>query len=269
MLLTGKNVVVTGAGGGIGAAMCRRFSREQPGGILVADIDGDAAERVASEIGGVPFTLDVADESSVSGLVGAARAEFGHIDLMCLNAGIARIGGVTASNDAWERSWEVNVMSHVFGAREVLPDMLARGSGYLLHTASAAGLLTSIGAAPYAVTKHAVVALAEWLSITYGAAGIKVSCLSPQFVQTPILDDVAAVSEEYARFVADTTITSDEVADRVVEGIAEERFHILPHPEVASYVRKRASEPDAWLAAMRKLQTALGADPPVAGPDSQ
>lgn len=261
MRLSGKTIIVTGAGNGIGAALSRRFHMESPRGLVIADVDRAAAELLASNLDAMPYTVDVADETAVIDMVAAARSEFGPIDLLCLNAGIATPGDVHTPNDAWQRTWEVNVMSHVYGVRAVLPEMVDRGRGYLLHTASAAGLLTNIGALPYTVTKHAVVALAEWLSITYGAAGITVSCLSPQFVQTAMLNQLTEVSREFSEFANTISISGEELAEHVVEGIAEERFHILPHPEVASYMATKAADPERWLAAMRNLQHSLGADP--------
>src|SRR5438874_6842012 len=183
MQLRGKAVVITGGGNGIGAALCRRFAAEGARRIVSADIDGAAAEKVAMEVGGVAMGVDVADEAQVRELVTKA----GDIDLFCSNAGISVAGGVEVSDADWERIWSVNVKAHLYAARAVLPGMLARGGGYLLHTVSAAGLLTQIGSAPYSVTKHAALALAEWLAITYGDRGIKVSCLCPQGVRTDML----------------------------------------------------------------------------------
>lgn len=256
MELSGKSVVVTGGGSGIGAAMSRRFVG-QGARVHVADIDGEAARRVAVEIGASHGRTDAAVERDVTDMVAAAVAANGPIDLLCLNAGIATGGGVDASDEDWQRTWDVNVMAHVYGARAVLPSMLERGCGYLLHTASAAGLLTNLGAAPYSVTKHAVVALAEWLSVTYGDAGLRVSCLCPQFVRTPMLDELTEISEGFAGFAQEMSITTDEVADRVVEGLSDERFLILPHPEVADYFRAKATDYERWLAGMRKLQARL------------
>lgn len=262
MDLDGKIIVVTGAGNGIGAAMCERFAAESPAGIVVADLDEQAADWVAQRVGGMPFSLDVADEAAVISLIASTEEKYGRIDLLCLNAGIAAVGDLTTSNSSWQRMWEVNVMSHVYGARAALPAMLERESGYLLHTASAAGLLTSIAAAPYSVTKHAVVALAEWLSITYGSAGISVSCLSPQYVTTPMLDFAGQVGPEYAEYVASNSISVAQLAESVVEGIRAERFHILPHSEVAEYFAARAIDPERWLSGMRRLQDELAATPP-------
>jgi len=257
MELRDRVIVVTGGGSGIGEAMVRRFAEESPRGIVVADIDGEAAERVAAAAGATPVTVDVAVEAQVRGMVEMAEDVYGPVDLLCLNAGIATGGGVDAPDEAWQRTWEVNVMAHVYGARAVLPSMLARGEGYLLHTASAAGLLTNLGAAPYSVTKHAVVALAEWLAITHGDQGLKVSALCPQFVDTPMLDSLTEVGEGFHDFAVSTAKSPEEVAEAVVAGIREERFLILPHPEVAEYVRRKAADEDRWIAGMRKLQRNL------------
>lgn len=260
MDLNGKNAVVTGAGSGIGAALAMRFS-EAGARVTVADIDGAAAAEVADAIGGIATETDVADEEAVAAMVVLATEAHGPIDVLALNAGIATGGSVDVADELWQRTWDVNVMSHVFGARAVLPSMLERGEGYLLHTASAAGLLTNIGAAPYSVTKHAVVALAEWLSITYGDLGIRVSCLCPQFVRTPMLDSLTEISDGFHGFAAGVSLSVEEVAVAVVEAMGEERFLILPHPEVAEYFRSKAGDYDRWLAGMRRLQRDLGAAP--------
>jgi NAD(P)-dependent dehydrogenase (short-subunit alcohol dehydrogenase family) len=255
--LTKSVVVVTGGGSGIGAALCRRFHREGAAGVVVADIDQTSAAVVADEIGGLAVAVDVSSEADNVAMVAAAEAAFGPVDLLCLNAGIATGGSVDASNEDWERAWAVNVMSHVYGSRAVIPSMLERGHGHLLHTASAAGLLTNLGAAPYSVTKHAVVALAEWLSITYGDAGIGVSCLAPQFVDTAMLDDLTTISEGFHEFAVDGSITTEQVADAVVEGLRDDRFLILPHPEVADYFASKATDYERWLGSMRRLQRDL------------
>ena len=255
MQLRDTLIVVTGGAGGIGAALCRRFAAESPRGVVVADIDADGARRVAAEIGGLAVQVDVASEADVIRLVEQATAYRGPIDLFCSNAGIGTSGGVDATDAEWKLAWDVNLMAHVYAARAVLPAMLARGKGYLLQTASAAGLLTQLGSAPYSVTKHAAVALAEWLSITHGAAGIKVSCLCPLGVETEMLHQVTGSIGEMLRVGA---LTPEAVADAVVAGLAEERFLILPHPVVAEYFQHRADDHERWLRGMRRLQEKLG-----------
>ena len=257
MELANAVTVVTGGGNGIGAALCRRFGREGAAGIVIADIDLSSAQAVADEVGGIALAVDVSSEADNIGMIAAAEAAYGPVDLLCLNAGIPTGGSVDAPDDDWQRAWAVNVMSHVYGTRAVLPSMLERGSGYLLHTASAAGLLTNLGAAPYSVTKHAVVALAEWLSITYGDNGIGVSCLAPQFVDTDMLDDLTTISEGFHEFAVDGSISTEQVADAVIDGLRDERFLILPHPEVADYFVAKAKDYERWLGGMRKLQRNL------------
>ena len=258
MQLRDAVIVVTGGAGGIGAALCRRFAAEGASGIVVADRDGEGARRLAAEIGGLAVAADVADEADVIRLVERATERFGPIDLFCSNAGIATIGGVETPDEDWRRTWDVNVMAHVYAARAVLPGMLARGRGYLLNTASAAGLLSQIGSAPYSVTKHAAVALAEWLSITHADAGIKVSCLCPLGVETEMLRRAPGGIGAMLRTDA---LSPEAVADAVVAGLAEERFFILPHPQVAEYARHRSDDPERWLRGMRRLQEKLGGPP--------
>jgi NAD(P)-dependent dehydrogenase (short-subunit alcohol dehydrogenase family) len=256
MQVRDKLVVVTGGGGGIGGAMARRFAAEGARLVVVADVDGAAATAVADEIGGVALQADLATEAGNVAVVRAAE-ERGPIDLLCLNAGIAVGGGVEASDDDWYRTWDINLMAHVWAVRAALPAMLARGEGYILTTASAAGLLTNIGAAPYSVTKHAAVGLAEWLAITHGDAGIKVSCLCPQGVRTKMLfpDDEAAAQESGASTVRmQGVVEPEDVAQAVIAGLADERFLILSQPEVLDYWRRKTDDYDRWLAGMRKLQ---------------
>ena len=245
MQLQDKLVVVTGGGGGIGGAMARRFAAEGARLVVVADVDGDAAARVADEIGGLAVQADLGTEAGCIEVVRAAE-ERGPIDLLCLNAGIAVGGGVEAPDEDWYRIWDINVMAHVWAVRAALPAMLARGEGYILTTASAAGLLTNIGAAPYSVTKHAAVALAEWLAITHGDAGIKVSCLCPQGVRTKMLfpdgDDGDEIGASTVR--SQGVIEPEDVAAAVVETLAEERFLVLPHPEVLDYFQLKAGDYD-------------------------
>jgi NAD(P)-dependent dehydrogenase (short-subunit alcohol dehydrogenase family) len=253
MKLQDKVVIVTGGANGIGRALCERFAAEGARGVVVSDIDLDAASQVASEIGGLAVKTDVANEADIIALVAQTNEVFGQIDLFCSNAGIGGIPGFEeVTNEDWRRIWEVNVMAHIFAARAALPQMLERGSGYLLNTASAAGLLTQIGSAPYSVTKHAAVAFAEWLSITYGDRGIKVSCLCPQGVKTNML--MASAETSAAGFLLAGAIEPEDVAEAVVRGLAEEKFLILPHPEVAEYFQRKANDYDRWLRGMRRLQ---------------
>ena len=251
MKLRDKIAVVTGGANGIGRALCRRFAAEGARGVVVADLDGAEAESVAAEIGGLAVHVDVSREADIVRLVERATARFGVIDLFCSNAGIMTEGGLEATDEQWQRIWQINFMAHVYAARAVLPGMLARGQGYLLQTASAAGLLTQIGSAPYAVTKHAAVSLAEWLAVTYGDRGIRVSCLCPQGVRTNML---AHAETGPGRFLLEGALDPQQVAEAVIAGLAEERFLILPHPEVGEYLRRKADDYDRWLRGMRRLQ---------------
>lgn len=252
MTLTGKVVVVTGGAHGIGRALCERFAAEGAATVVVADIDHAAAEKVAREMeGGQAVRCNVASEAEVAALVDGVIRQHNRIDLFCSNAGIGVPGGCDAPNHDWDRIWEINVMAHVFACRAVLPSMLARGEGYLLQTVSAAGLLSQIGSAPYAVTKHAALALAEWLAITYGDQGIKVSALCPQGVRTAMLEQ----SDAQTKAILDAgALTPEQVAEAVVQGLAAGQFLILPHPEVLEYFRRKASDYDRWIRGMRKLQ---------------
>jgi len=249
--IAGQIVVVTGGARGIGRALCRRFAAEGAKAVVVADVDADAAETVAREIGGLAVVTDVTQEDQMQRLVARALAAHGAVDLFCSNAGIAVDGDEDTANADWERCWHVNVMAHVYGARAVLPSMLARGRGYLLQTVSAAGLLTHPHSATYAVTKHASLAFAEWLAIAYGDRGITVSALCPQGVRT----DMLARAGQRAAFLLDGALEPEQVADAVVKGLAAERFLILPHADVAEYVRRKAGDVDRWLRGMRRLRT--------------
>jgi NAD(P)-dependent dehydrogenase (short-subunit alcohol dehydrogenase family) len=256
MNLADKVAIVTGGASGIGHALCQRFAREGARAVVVVDRD-ERAHDVAREIRGHARIVDVADEAAVTRLVAETLAEQGAIDLFCSNAGIGGgEGGLDASESEWQRIWHVNVMAHVYAARAVVPAMLAAGGGYLLQTASAAGLLTQIGSAQYSVTKHAAVAFAEWLAVTYGDRGIGVSCLCPQGVRTPMLD---AASVSVRELLGDSAIDPDAVAEAVVAGLAEERFLILPHPEVGEYFRRKAADYDRWIRGMRRLQQRIHA----------
>ncbi len=251
MTVTDKVVVVTGGANGIGRALCHRFAAEGARAIVVADLDGAAARLVADGIGGIAVECDVAREADVARLVRQAVSDAGPIDLFCSNAGIAISGGEETPDAEWQRAWDVNLMAHVYAARHVLPAMLERGSGYLLQTVSAAGLLTHIQSATYAVSKHASLAFAEWLAVRYADRGIGVSALCPQGVRTDMLRRAAA---EGRGFLVDGAIEPERVADEVVKGLADRRFLILPHPEVADYFRRKATDYDRWLRGMAKLR---------------
>ncbi len=248
-----KHILVTGGASGIGRALCRAFADAGARRIVVADIDEAGAQRVASEVGGVGATLDVRSAEAIQELVDGSIAAAGPIDLLCSNAGIFVAGGPEVIDDDWQAIWEINVMAHVWAARAVLPGMLERGEGYLLNTASAAGLLSQIGSAPYSITKSGAVAFAEWLSITYGARGIAVSVLCPQAVRTKMTAD----TDEGGVAGVDGMIEPDAVAEAVLEGVRSERFLILPHPEVAKYVERKAADPERWIKGMRRLQDAF------------
>ncbi|MBA3652740.1 MAG: SDR family oxidoreductase [Actinobacteria bacterium] len=260
MELKDKVVVVTGGASGIGRALARRFAAEGARGVVVADVNGDDALAVASEVGGLAVSTDVAREADVVRLVDKTTAAYGPIDLFCSNAGIGLGRGIETPDEDWDRIWKVNFMAHVYAARAVIPAMVARGEGYLLNTASAAGLLTNLGAAPYSVTKHSVVALAEWLAITYGDAGVKVSCLCPQGVDTPMLRGALDQGGGQVVLRGGAMKQPEEVADAVVEGLRAETFLILPHPEVAEYFKRKGDDYDRWIKGMRRLQAQLVAD---------
>lgn len=258
MQLKDQVAVVTGGADGIGRALCRRFAAEGARAVIVADVNADGARQVAAEIGGLAVATDVGAEAEVRRLVEQALAAFGRIDLFCSNAGIALEGGPEVPDADWQRIWQINVMSHVYAARAVLPGMLARGAGTLLQTASAAGLLTQVGSAPYSVTKHAALAFAEWLAITYAERGIKVSCLCPQGVRTTMLANTPGGIGAHLR---QNALDPEAVAEAVLRGLAEEHFLILPHPEVADYFRRKADDYERWLRGMRRLQEKLGLSP--------
>lgn len=251
MKIENKVVVVTGGGSGIGRALCRRFAAGGAKAVVVSDYNGEAASRVAGEIGGLAVTADVSKEAEVMKLVQTATQNFGPIDLFCSNAGISRPGGVEAPDSDWQLSWDVHLMAHVYAARAVLPSMIERGGGYLLQTASAGGLVTTLGTAPYSVTKHACIALAEWLAITHAAQGIKVSCLCPLGVKTGMLSEE---TEGIGKLLMETAISAEEVAESVIEGLDREQFLILPHKEVAGYFQKKANDYEGWLRGMRRIQ---------------
>ena len=253
MDLAAKNIVITGAASGIGAAMARRFAEEEPLGLVLADLDLDGAREVAEETGGVAFQMDVSSRQDNFELIDFAEEEFGPVDLFCANAGIAIVGDEQTPPEDWERLWNTNLMSHVHAAARLVPSWLARGEGYLLVTASAAGLLTNLKAAQYSVTKHAAVAFAEWLSITYGDRGIVVSCLCPMGVVTPLLEKADVLRP----LLEAGAIEAADVAEAVVTGLEDESFLILPHKDVARFFENKAADYDKWLAGMRNLQSSV------------
>jgi NAD(P)-dependent dehydrogenase (short-subunit alcohol dehydrogenase family) len=254
MELTDRTVVITGAGSGIGAALARRFARESPRALVLADINQESAQAVADEVGGVAVGTDVGREEEIVALVDRAREVGGQIDLFCSNAGVpGPDGGPDAADEQWDRAWRINAMAHIWAARAVLPEMVERGEGYLFSTASAAGVLTQAGAMVYSVTKHAAVSIAEWLSITYGEKGIKVSCLCPLGVRTPMLELALEDSVGAAALLRDELLEPEDVAEAVLAGIRDERFLILPHPQVAKYMAYKAQDNERWLAGMRRM----------------
>ena len=248
MLLKDRICVVTGAASGIGRALAVRFKQEGASLVVCADLNARGARAVADQVGGVSFETNVGREADIEHLIEGVEAGHGPIDLFCSNAGIGVGGGAEATNESWQRTWDINVMAHVWAARHLVPRMIARGGGYLLNTASAAGLLSQIGSAPYAVTKHAAVGLAEWLSITHGDQGIKVSVLCPQAVRTAMtagnVDGVASI---------DGMMEPEAVAEACVRAIEAEEFLILPHPEVLEYMRRKTNDYGRWIGGMRKL----------------
>jgi NAD(P)-dependent dehydrogenase (short-subunit alcohol dehydrogenase family) len=254
MKCEGKCIVVTGGASGIGAALARRFAAEGARGVVVADIQDDALQAVVEDVGGLGVRCDVTKEADVRALVDAAEDRFGPIDLFCSNAGIVAPASEQSSDREWERTIAVNVMAHVYAARTLVPRMIERGGGYLLNTASAAGLLTQIGSATYSVTKHAALAFAEWLAITYGEKGVKVSVLAPQAVDTAMTAGIPGGGVAGV----DGMLQPEQVADAVIAGLATEEFLILPHPEVLEYFRRKGSDYDRWIRGMQRLQGRFG-----------
>ena len=248
MDIESRVVVVTGAAGGIGRALAIRFANAGAKCVVCVDVDGAGVEVTSKEMGGIGRQVDVTSESEIRTLIEDVESTIGPIDLFCSNAGISVRGGPEVSDQDWLRSWEVNVMAHIYAARHLVPRMIARGGGYLLNTASAAGLLSQVGSAPYAVTKHGAVAFAEWLALTYGDDGIKVSVLCPQAVRTAMTkgkeDGVASVNG---------MLDPEPVADACLKAISDETFLVLPHPEVLTYMRRKTDNYDRWIGGMRKL----------------
>ncbi len=253
MELKDKIIVVTGAASGIGRAMCIRYAAEGAKHIACVDLNLDGAQATAKEIGGTAFGVNVGKADEIVKLINDVERDIGPIDLFCSNAGISVAGGVEVHDDDWQRIWDINVMSHVWAARALVPLMSARGGGYLLNTSSAAGLLNQVGSAPYGVTKHAAVGLAEWMAMTYGDQGIKVSVLCPQAVRTEMTrgheDHVAAI---------DGMMEPEPVAEACVQTIRAETFLVLPHKEVIGYMQAKTGNYDRWIGGMRKLNRRFG-----------
>ena len=249
MKVTGKVVAVTGGAKGIGRALARRFAQEGARHVAIADLDGAGAAAVAKELGGWGARVDVRNESEIVAFIDRTEREIGPIDLFCSNAGIGVGHGLDTPNDVWQTIWEVNLMAHVYAARCLAPRMVARGGGYLLNTASAAGLLSQIGSVTYTVTKHAAVSFAEWVALTYAHQGLKISVLCPQAVRTDMIagaeGDVASVNG---------VMEPEEVADAVIKGLDAEKFLILPHTEVIEYMQRKTADRDRWIAGMNRLQ---------------
>jgi len=259
MQIADRVIVVTGAASGIGRGLAQRFAAEGARAVVAVDYDGPGAAEVAAALAASGTTslglqVDVSVETALVAAIDRTEAEFGAIDLFCSNAGILAIGGEELPDDEWRRMIDVNVMAHIYAARNLVPKILERGDGYLLNTCSAAGLLTQIGSAPYSVTKHAALSFAEWLAVTYGDRGLKISALCPQAVESKMTAGI----EGGGVAGVDGMITPEQVADAVVEGLGDERFLILPHPEVIDYFRRKADDYDRWLAGMRRLQARFG-----------
>jgi NAD(P)-dependent dehydrogenase (short-subunit alcohol dehydrogenase family) len=254
MEVADRHVVVTGGAGGIGRALIRSLSDHGARAVVAADRDLAGARAVAAEVGGLAVELDAGRESSVRELIAEASAANGPIDIFISNAGVpGAMGGPEADDESWEEAWRVNVMAHVWAARALLPEMVGRGEGYLINTASAAGLLTQVSSLVYSVTKHAAVSLAEWLAIEYGDSGVRVSCICPQGVRTPMLDLAMEEPAGAAALAAGGLIEPEDVADAVIAGIREERLLILPHENVAGFLAMKGSAPERWIEGMRRM----------------
>lgn len=254
MEIQDKVIVVTGAASGIGKALALRFKAEGAREIVSVDLDEAGAEATAAEVGGIAMRADVGVEADVAKVIEETEADVGPIDLFCSNAGVALGADLDAPNSEWGTSWAVNVMSHVYAARHVVPRMIARGGGYFLITASAAGLLNQIGLAAYGVTKHAAVGFGEWLAITHGHEGIGVSLLCPQAVRTAM---TANTSRATSAAAGDGMMEPEVLADFVMEGLREEKFLILPHAEVLEYMRRKTGDYDRWISGMNRLMQRL------------
>jgi NAD(P)-dependent dehydrogenase (short-subunit alcohol dehydrogenase family) len=258
MDIQGKVAIVTGAASGIGAALAKKLAADGASGVMLADVNLERAQGVAGEIGQVAAAMacDVSREADIQALVAATRKRFGQVDIFMSNAGIlGRTGGIELEDALWDKMWQIHGMAHVWAARAVVPEMIARGEGYFVVTASAAGLLNIVESAPYGVTKHAAVAIAEWLRIAYGKRGLRVSCLCPQSVETDMTKGGAGSAG------VNGVLTAEQVAADVLATMREEKFLVLPHPEVAKYFLNKAQDYDRWLGGMQKLYALHAAGP--------
>ena len=256
MEVENKRVIITGSANGIGSSLSSVFKERNVKSMILVDLDESNNTKLSNEVGGIPYKADVGSEDDIIKLVEFAKQEMGGIDIFCSNAGISGAGGLlNTSNEDWSNIWNVNVMSHIHAAKHALPSMLEQGHGYFMNTASAAGLLTQLGAAGYSVTKSAAVSFAEWLKITYGERGIGVSCLCPQGVRTPMVEDAPEIVGSLVSI--DGLLEPDVVANEVIECIEKEQFLITPHPEVLEYMKIKASDPDRWINGMQSLTKQL------------
>ena len=247
MEITDRIAVVTGAASGIGKALSLALHAAGAKKVVCADLNGSGAADTARQIDGAAYEVDVSEESEIRELIEVTEDQHGPIDLFVSNAGIIHRGGLEIDNDRWQQIWEVNVMAHVWAARHVVPRMIERGGEYLLNTASAAGLLNQVGAASYAVTKHGAIGLAEWLALTFGDDGIKVSVLCPQAVRTGMTADPNSVAAQ------DGLLEAEPVAELCLQAIRDETFLVLPHPEVLTYMRRKTDDYDRWIGGMQRL----------------
>lgn len=253
MELKDKTIVVTGAGRGIGRGLCERFAKESPRGIVVADLDVDLAQETAEAVGGTAIGCDVSQEESIKEIVAKAKEIYGPVDVFCANAGVAYAGGPELPDDQWLKMMDIHLMSHVWSTRAVLPGMLERGHGCLIHTASAAGLLMELTSAPYNVSKQAAVGFAEWMAVKYGPRGIQVHCLCPQGVRTRMIE----FDNPLSRHLKEHSVSVEHVAETTMQCIREGHFLILPHPEVEQYMQNRANNHDGWIKKMQDLRLSL------------
>ena len=264
MKIRDKIVVVTGAASGIGKALAARFAKEGARAVVCADLNETDAKTVAASIGSLGIRCDVSKEADINALVAETVKKYGRLDIFCSNAGIIGRHGLDATLEDWRRTIDVNFMAHVLAARAVVPIMLKQGSGYIVATASAAGLLMQMDSATYTTTKHAAVAFAEWLSVNYHDQGIGVSCLCAQGVRTPML---LGPKGDRKSFLLEGSVSAEDVAGKVMEAIEAEHFLILPHPEVAQYEQRKATDRERWLTGMRRARAKIAADPNLRGDD--